>query len=512
MNEMRHHDALEQALRSSRELRTRLLNDPHRPRYHLLPPDGFFNDANGTIYWEGRYHVFYLGRLPNPYPGESPTYDWLPVLDHSSSSDLLHWVHHPVAIAPAFDGTMPKGIFSGDAIENAPVPTLIYHVPGQGICIATSDDAILERWTTLPENPVIPVPSQLMVSSANASRESEGPSIMEYRVFDPCAWYEDGVYYALIGNKNFRPGYEGDCTSLFCSPDLVHWEYLHPFYRSDRKWTEEVEDCACPDFFPLGNRHMLLMHTHRPNSQCQYYLGRYENHIFIPETHGRMNWPGGPLSGPETLLNDRGERVFFGWIRETNRLTHNRRYPDYFATGWGSVMSLPRIFSLDRGGKLLIDPIEELRALRRNHRSWGRVSLGTDEERILPDVKGECLELAVVIDAGKAKQVGLKVRCSPRGEEYTTIAYDSDNKLIVTASNESGEQSQVVPFELPDDEPLELRLFLDRSVLELFANRRQCVTHRTYPTRHDSLGIRLFTNRAPVEIRSLDIWDMQPVC
>ena len=35
------------------------------------------------------------------------------------------------------------------------------------------------------------------------------------------------------------PGHEGDCTSLFTSPDLVHWEYQGPFYRSRREWTLE---------------------------------------------------------------------------------------------------------------------------------------------------------------------------------------------------------------------------------------------------------------------------------
>ena len=508
------HDSrsLEQALRSVRVLRERLWNDPHRPRYHLLPPDGFFNDANGTIYWKGRYHVFYLGRLPNPDPGDSMEYDWLPVMEHSSSSDLVHWVYHPPAIVPAFDGTTPRGIYSGDAVEGGPVPTLIYHVPAQGTCIATSEDDLLIKWTPLRENPVIPSPDEVQKRQVYSSKETKETATTEYRVFDPCAWYEDGVYYALLGNKNLRPGYAGDCTSLFRSADLVHWDYLHPFYRSDRKWTDEDEDCACPDFFPLGDRHMLLMHTHRPNYQCQYYLGRYENHTFFPEDHGRMNWPGGPLSGPETLLDDKGRRIFFGWIRETDRLAESRPWDNCFETGWGSVMSLPREFSLDDGGKLLIDPVPELLALRRNHRRWERVDLDSDEEKILSGVSSDCLEISVIVDPGDAKQVGVKVLCSPDGEEQTTIAYHVGGKMIRIESHESGEDAQEAPFVLPAGEPLELRIFLDRSVLEVFANRRQCVTHRAYPARGDSLGIRLFTRGAQAKLQLVDIWDMQPVC
>ena len=121
-----------------------------------------------------------------------------------------------------------------------------YHVPNQGTCIATSEDDDLIHWTPSPENPVIPIP--------------EEPQ--EYHVFDPCAWYENGTYYALIGNKNSRPGYEGDATSLFRSDDCMQWEYRGPFYKSSRRWTDEVEDCACPDFFPLEDKYMLLMHGH----------------------------------------------------------------------------------------------------------------------------------------------------------------------------------------------------------------------------------------------------------
>jgi beta-fructofuranosidase len=513
MNGSNEGNSLESALRSVRVLRERLWNDPHRPRYHLMPPDGFFNDANGTIYWKGRYHVFYLGRMPNPDPGESTEYDWLPVLEHSSSDDLVHWIYHPPAIVPAFDGTTPRGIYSGDAIENAPIPTLIYHVPGQGTCIATSNDDNLVKWSPLPDNPVIPVPDETQRQQDDSSEDADVANpAKDYCVFDPCAWYEDGVYYALLGNKNLRPGYEGDCTSLFRSKDLVHWDYLHPFYRSDRKWTDEVEDCACPDFFPIGDRHMLLMHTHRPNFQCQYYLGRYENHTFYPEDHGRMNWHGGALSGPETLLDDNGRRIFFGWIRETNRLAEGRNWDDCFATGWGSVMSLPRVFSLDDGGKLLIDPVPELQALRQNHRRWDAVALEADEEKILPEVKGDCLEIAVVVDPEDAKRLEVKVRCSPDGKEQTTIAYDHQKKLIGIGTNDSDDHSQEAPFYLAGGEPLEMRIFLDRSVLEVFVNHRQCITHRTYPRRGDSFGIRFFASGAKAQVRSVDIWEMQPVC
>ena len=161
------------------------------------PRTGSSTTRNGTIYWKGRYHVFYLGRLPNPDPGDSSEYDWLPVMEHSSSCDLLHWIYHPPAIVPAFDGSTPHGIYSGDAIEGAPVPTLIYHVPGQGTCIATSEDDLLIRWTPLPENPVISTPNDAGKQAADASNKSVVTDSIEYRIFDPCAWYEGRLLLCL---------------------------------------------------------------------------------------------------------------------------------------------------------------------------------------------------------------------------------------------------------------------------------------------------------------------------
>ena len=494
-------ETLYEHIGNARELREYLSADPHRPRYHLLPPDGFFNDANCTLFSNGRYHVFYLGRMPNPNGDE-----WLPVLDHSSSADLVHWIHHPPAIKPATDGSMPRGIYSGDAIENAPIPTLIYHVPNQGTCIATSDDADLIHWTPSPANPVIPIPNEPQ----------------EYHVFDPCAWYENGTYYALIGNKNSRPSYEGDATSLFRSNDCIHWEYRGPFYKSSRQWTDEIEDCACPDFFPLGDKYMLLMHGHRPYGMAHYYLGRYENAQFYPETHGRMNWQGGQLSGPETLLDDKGRRIFFGWIREAR---------PWEKQGWASVMTLPRLLSLNEDGSLRIEPVPELQSLRTKHHRQEAIQLKAGTERNIEGVSGACLELKVEIEPRGATEFGVKVRRSPDGEEETVITYSRITEQIkidltkstldeavkyprLTPRDEDGgdryTHSQEAPFQLAEGEPLKLHIFLDRSVLEVFANSRQCLTQRIYPTRADSRGLSILARGGEATFNSLDVWVVTP--
>ena len=39
--------------------RLQLASDPYRPAYHFLAPINWMNDPNGTIFWKGRYHIFY---------------------------------------------------------------------------------------------------------------------------------------------------------------------------------------------------------------------------------------------------------------------------------------------------------------------------------------------------------------------------------------------------------------------------------------------------------------------
>ena len=50
------------------------------------------------------------------------------------------------------------------------------------------------------------------------------------------------------------------------------------------------------------------------------------------------------------------------------------------------------------------------------------------------------------------------------------------------------------PFELNAEEPLKLRVFVDKSIVEVFANGRQAVMRRIYPSREDSVGVAVFSD------------------
>ena len=500
-------ERMEELICRARRLRDEFREDPHRPTYHFMPPWAWMNDINGAIFWKGRYHVFYQH---NP---EGAYWKWMQ-WGHASSVDLVHWVDHPIALTPTLNGPDRDGCYSGGALVSKDgAATFIYHGRPDGTCIATSQDDMLVHWTKHPANPVIRVP------------KPGDPGHGKYIVFDPCAWVEGDTYCALVGNR--VPGVIGDGTSLFKSRDLVHWEYVGPFYQSDRRWTEADEDCAVPDFFPLGGKHMLLFCSHLQGTQ--YYLGRMEGGRYHAERHGWMRWPGGFLGGPRTLLDGMGRRIFFDWIGECRGKDAQR------ASGWSGVMTLPRILSLAEDGTLYIEPVPELEMLRMNPRARRDVRLAADSEFVVDDVRGDSLELAVEMGPEGGQEFGVKVRCSHDGAEHTDVVYDASSKKLRVDTSRSTldtsiryyyyrdraalerlpEEARVVeaqetPFDLAAGETLKLRIFLDRSVLEVFASGRQCITQRIYPTRPDSVDVRLFSRGGSVNVKSIEAWDMAP--
>jgi len=154
---------------------------------------------------------------------------------------------------------------------------------------------------------------------------------------------------------------------------------------------------------------------------------------------------------------------------------------------------------------------------------------------VLDDVRGDALELELEIVPDGAQQVGVALRCSPDGAEQTGVLcdlargvlavdvsrstldpdikynhYRSQNALKRLPEELRSVKAQEAPFALAPGERLRLHLYLDRSVLEVFANGRQSITQRIYPTRADSLGVRLFARGGAATVASLCAWDMAP--
>jgi beta-fructofuranosidase len=479
--------------------RTRMANDPYRPLYHFVSPEGNLNDPNGLCFWQGRWHLFYQG-----YPPEDPRQHW----GHAVSDDLIRWRDLPYAIYP----NPEEKCYSGATLVEEDRVIAMYHGTKVGNMVAVSTDPLLLNWEKVTGKAVIPM---------NNPDGSPRP----YRIFDPCVWRQGDFYYALSGGT--QPTGPGGKTvpleSLFRSKDLATWEYLHPFVESDR-FTRTGDDGACPYFWPVGDRHILLFFSH--TSGGQYLLGDYDTRArkFNATAHGKFNHgpvgPGG-VHAPSAAPDGQGGVIS---IFNVNPAKGTR--------GWNQVMTLPMRLTLRGKEELGIEPAGDIEALRFHHRRAPPQRIPPNQETILPDIRGNAVEIAAEIDLSRAQTVELLVLRSPGREEYTRIALYRERgyrampwdlvKRAASAVVLDNACSSALPdmrSRLPDtaqlfldeNEPFKLRIFIDRSLVEVFVNGRQYLACRVYPGLADSTGVSLRAQGGEALLKSLDVWQMKGI-
>jgi sucrose-6-phosphate hydrolase SacC (GH32 family) len=258
---------------------------------------------------------------------------------------------------------------------------------------------------------------------------------------------------------------------------------------------------------------MLLHFCHHFPSGSRYYLGRYQDQQFIPETFDRINWPGGNIHAPRTLLDDRGRRILFANLNE------GRSMASCQASGWYGVMSLPVVISLAADGNAICyEPASELEALRHHPQQRTGIAIGADSELLIPDIHGACLELEIEIESHGAAEFGLKVRCAPDGSEETLVSLALEPAAVEIDFRRASRREdlayaqdlevQSAPIDLEQGQRIKLRIFLDRSVLEVFAGDQRYLAQRIFPTHPQALGLKLFSRGGPAFVRYLRAWQM----
>ncbi len=185
------------------------------------------------------------------------------------------------------------------------------------------------------------------------------------------------------------------------------------------------------------------------------------------------------------------------------------------AYGWSGTMSLPRVLTLGEDGRLGMCPPEEIERLRYHGKKRANLTVNPDSELAIEGIGGNSIELCFEIGAKDARQYGVKVCRSANGEEQTLVYYDAIEKKLKVDTTKSGltegpKGVEAAPFELRPPETLKLRVFVDKSVVEVFANGRQAVMRRIYPSREDSVGVAVFSNGGPAKVAALEAWDMMP--
>ncbi len=471
----------EEMIVASRNLRLQMLQDPYRPAYHFVMPEGFARpaDPNGAVYWNGRYHLGYIYQ-------DHGIHFW----GHASSLDLLHWRHHRPWLFPTPDSP-EKGIFSGNCFVNkAGEATMLYHGYKAGNCIATSSDAQLDNWKKLPSNPIVPV-----ANDEDFRNPAQG---QPFASWDPHGWLAGDTYYAIFGGK--RP-------AIFKAGELDKWEYVGDLMAHALEGVDINEDVSCPDFFRLADKWVLVCISHELG--CRYYVGEWRDEQFYPELHEQMSWVDNTFFAPESLLDPQGRRIMWAWAFD------QRTKEAQQGSGWSGTLSLAREIWLGADNRLRMRPVAELERLRYNVRRRENVLVPPDGDVSLDEVQGRLLDIELVIEPLAAKRCGVKVCCSPDGEEETVVGYDStERKLFIdTTRSSTGMGVRVLeggPLVLSEGELIHARVLVDKSVVEVFANDRQAVLRRIYPLRSDSVGVRLFARGGAVRIHSVAAWDVMP--
>ena len=490
-----------------------LANDRHRPRFHLMPPSLWLNDPNGPLHFKGWYHLFYQYA---PTINNFATKYW----GHAVSTDMVHWKNLGIAVAPTPGGPDKNGCWTGSAVVVNGVPTIIYTggtwsaeseraerakgiIPERQLVAIAADpnDPDLIKWNKIPENPVLEAPP-------------EGIKAVGWR--DPAVWKEGDTWYMTIGCGEAG---KGGIALLYSSKDIKHWTYLHPLAAAKPDPTQNPTRPGgsmweCPDFFILSGKPILMVA--RGN---EYLTGKYVDHKFEQENAGRIDF-GSAAYAQKTMEDQKGRRIWWAWL-------HEKRSSDaQIAAGWAGVMSLPKLITLRNDGTLGLEPVPELNVLRRGHKKIPSQKIEPNGPLLLKDISSDCCEIELEVEIGDAQQAGVRIRAAADGSEQTLVGYNRATQELFSDTTSSSTDPATLgtpggfralrgiehdKMLLADGEPLRLRIYLDASVIETFANGTASISDRVYPSNPETQGIGLFAKGGTAHLRSMTVWQLAPI-
>ncbi|QYR23922.1 GH32 C-terminal domain-containing protein [Paenibacillus sp. sptzw28] len=486
-------------------------DDRHRPQFHLTPPGHWMNEPHGPIYFNGRYHLFYQYNLNGPF--------WHYIhWGHWVSEDLVHWRDLPPALSPE-PRIDPDGVWSGSATydENG-IPVLFFTAgnnersPNQSVGLARSTypqdgDLDLVRWNKL-DHPVVV--------------QERGIGLFgEFR--DPFVWKDGSRWVMLVGS-----GVEGlgGTALVYVSADLTEWEYKGPLFVSDYiKYPHLGVAWELPVLLPLRRegentgKHIFLICPWGTGIKpdVTYWLGTFDpvNLRFTPDHEEPRLIDVGDVhfTGPSGMVDPATGRTILFTIAQ------GERTPEIdYDCGWSHTGGIPVSLSLRQDDRLGVEPIQEMEKLR-DRLLLELHDVKLDEiNRHLQDIQGDMVEIEIVFRDGTAEHIdryGVSLRRSPEGEEETVVYYDRHQQKLWVDRSKSTLDNRERPTGIQggslhlNQEPLRLHIFVDRSLIEAYVSGLKSLTTRTYPSRTDACGIRLYSDGNP-HIETIKIWSMQP--
>ena len=492
--------------------------DYYRPEYHHTPLYGWMNDANGLVYKDGEYHLYFQY---NPYGSKWGNMHW----GHSVSKDLVHWEHLNPAIARDTLGH----IFSGSTVidknnsagygKDAMIAfyTSASDEHGQIQCMAYSNDNG-RTYTKYEKNPIL--------TPFDGLKDFRDPKVF---------WYEPAQKWYMIvsADKNMR---------FYSSTDLKQWEYLSQFGEGYGVQPNQFE---CPDFIQLpvdGNKDNIkwvMIVNINPGcpfggSATEYFIGDFDGKEFKCDTDKSVTkWLDfGKDHYATVCFSNTGDRIIaVPWMSNWQyaNVTPIRQYR--------GANALPRELSLyTKNGEIYMaaNVVKETETLRKSTRNVE--SLSVEGETVIDSITdglNSGVELEMDIVPGKAQTVGFDIM-NAKGEK-TKIYLDLKAGRAVMDRTESGliafgEKAEPhfkenhdrrktesinyindfalgtwAPLSLCEGKSYHLNVFVDKCSVELFVDGgRIAMTNLVFPTEvYNSL--RFYTEGGKAEVKNLSI-------
>ena len=495
--------------------RKKLSKDKFRPIYHYTNPELRLNDPNGLCYWQGKWHLFYQA-----YPKKDSRQHW----GHAVSDDLTYWRDLPLAIYPGPEWAC----FSGSTMVEEDRVIAMYQGKKFGSMVAVSNDPLLLNWDKIKGNKAV-MPLEF---TDEEHRYADGERI-KYRLADFNIWKKGEYYYAISGgtlpdkySKRRLPA-----EFLFKSRDLINWEYMHPFMEHNI-FSRLGDDGACPYFLPIANgkKHILIHYSHV--SGAQYFLGDYDTNRdkFIATDHGNFNHGisgAGGVHAPSSFSDGNGGIITIFNTRCPAPI--NFMLKKY---GWNDLMTLPvRLTLREDESSLNIEPAVDLNKLRDKCVKLDSFIVTPNNERVLENINGNAIEIVAKVDLKEANAFEIKVLASDNNQEYTTITlykdrgYHTDHAALGKATSTAvlnTTYSSLLPeinTRAPEqadyfnskDGLVDLQIFIDKSIVEVFINGNQYLCSRVYPTLDSSVNVTVKSIGSESEVKYLKKYDINSI-
>ena len=467
----------------------RFADDFSRPKYHLIPAANWTNETHGLFYHNGKYHIF---NQKNASSIILRQINW----GHFSSPDLLHWTEERPALTP--DSYYDKnGIWSGCAvIDDAGTPRLFYTAGGDkmGVGMAAPKDDSLVEWVKSPLNPII---------------EEKPAAYSRTDMRDQYVWKDGDFWYMIIGFGLEHDGQPRGTLLLYRSENLNEWSFVHLLFEGNPAVDHSGVFWEMPVFKKIGGKYVLLVnrvpHKGVP-ARTQYWVGDFKNEKFIPDSPEPKNLEViNRLLSPSAADTPDGKVVAIAIIPDEIREEAN------YEQGWAHLYSMPRVWDL-RDGKICQSPHPVMEELRDSHKAFSKQRL-SDEEPLMISAEGHQIEIDAVFYPADAKRFGFVLCKNPDNSEYTEIYYDVQTREIVIDQTRSS-QRKGIPLKTRKDKydldvsvPVNIRLFVDGSVVEGFINGEDAFTTRIFPLDEKSSQVEVFADGNNSEVK-VDIWKL----